>query len=83
MNVTFKHQKRVSNIILYQVRPKAQKYSFGWPKVHNSLKKTYPGVDTVGEGLLDLISILLAFLIGNVVGVVNISSAVGSLFCEI
>ena len=44
---------------------------------------TYPGVDTVGEGLLDLISILLAFLIGNVVGVVNISSAVGSLFCEI
>ena len=47
------------------------------------LKKTYPGVDTVGEGLLDLISILLAFLIGNVVGVVNISSAVGSLFCEI
>ena len=34
MNVTFKCQKRVSNIILYQVRPKAQKYSFGWPKVH-------------------------------------------------
>ena len=35
---------------------------------------THPGVDTVGEGLLDLISSLVAFLIGNVVGVLKMSS---------
>ena len=43
---------------------------------HHDFLHTYPGVVTVGDGLLDLISSRVAFLlIGRVVGVANTSES--------